>query len=75
MSPNGIHRRIDALEERGRQRRPPRSSEAQERMKRHLARLAAWRRGELSEEEAAAVEAETAAVQDRLAQQRGEGTS
>ena len=73
MSPNGIHRRIDALEERARQRRPPRSSEARERMKRHLARLAAWRRGRLSEGDALEVEAELAALGDRLARRRGEG--
>jgi hypothetical protein len=69
-----LGRRLEALE--GRmlwQRRPESStaSSARERMKAHLDRLAALRRGELSEEEAAEVEALNAAFRRRLAAIRG----
>jgi hypothetical protein len=48
-------------------------SDARRRMVEHLDRLAALRRGELGPEEAAEVEAYTAAVKGRFASRRGEG--
>jgi hypothetical protein len=42
-------------------------------MREHLGRVAALRRGELGPEEAAEVEAMSAAIKSRLAQIRGEG--
>ncbi|MDP9476683.1 MAG: hypothetical protein M3R38_13530 [Actinomycetota bacterium] len=64
-----IHRRLEALE--AHTPPPPHSSDARRRMTEHLRRLAALRRGELSEEEAAEVRATNAALQDRLASRRG----
>ncbi len=67
-----LRRRLEDLE-----RLPPRTprgpSEARRRMEEHLDRLAALRRGELSEEEAAEVEATDAAIESRMAAIRGEG--
>jgi hypothetical protein len=73
MSNNSIHRRVEALEGRVRLRQPERSTDARERMKAHLGRLASLRRGELSEEEAAEVEATNAAIKRRMREIRGEG--
>ena len=68
-----IARRIGALEGRRRQRQPERSTDARERMKAHLDRLAALRRGELSEVEAAKVEATNAAIERRMRELWWEG--
>jgi hypothetical protein len=68
-----IARRIGALEGRRRQRQPERSTDARERMKAHLDRLASLRRGKLGPEEAADVEATNAAVERRMREIRGEG--
>lgn len=66
-----IRRRLEML---GARTPPARSSgEARERMTAHLGRVARLRRGELSEQEAAEVEAESAAVERRIAEIRGEG--
>ncbi len=69
-----IRRRLETLEAR---RIPPvRSSdrsEARERMTAHLGRVARLRRGELSEEEAAEVEAESVAVKRWMDEIRGGG--
>ena len=73
MTKGGIDGRLARLE--ARTPTPTRSSDARRRMKRHLDRLAAWRRGELSDEEAAEVEAETAAIEDRVREIRGGGAS
>jgi hypothetical protein len=73
MGNNGISRRLEALEGRVRPRQPERSADARERMKAHLYRLASLRRGELSEEEAAKVEATNAAIKRRMKELRGEG--
>jgi hypothetical protein len=72
---NGIHRRVENLEGRVRpeQRHPERSTAARERLKDHLDQVAALRRGELSEEEAAAVMATHAAIERRMREIRGEG--
>ena len=75
MRPNA--RRIEALERRARERAPETSGrgEARERMREHLDRLVALRRGELSEEEEAEVRAVDAAIRRRMAEMRGEGGS
>jgi hypothetical protein len=49
------------------------SARARERMRKHLDDLARLKRGELGPEEAAEVEAYTAAVRRRFASRRGEG--
>jgi hypothetical protein len=80
---SAIHRRIEALEGLERRVRPERqpgsSTDAREQMKAHLAQVAALRRGELSPEEAAEVEAMNAALERererRMRQSRGEGAS
>jgi hypothetical protein len=51
----------------------PRQSDARRRMTEHLDRMARLKRGELGPEEAAEVEAATAAFEVRLAQVRGGG--
>ena len=73
MRPNA--RRIEALERRARERTPEPSgrSEARERMREHLGRLVALRRGGLSAEEEAEVRAVDAAIRRRMAEIRGEG--
>jgi hypothetical protein len=73
-----VRRRLESLEERAMQRQhvpeaKPRQSDARRHMREHLARVAALRRGELGPEEAAEVEAVSAAIRSRLAQIRGEG--
>jgi hypothetical protein len=73
-----VKRRVRSLEERAMSRRhvpeaEPHQSDARRRMREHLARVAALRRGELGPEEAAEVEAVNAAFKDRLARIRGEG--
>lgn len=70
-----LERRLEALEGRVPAPEPPSKSEARERMKAHLDRVAALRRGELDPEETAEVEALTADIMRRLAQHRGEGRS
>ena len=70
---SNVHKRLEDLEGRQRQASPRRSSDARRRMKEHLDRLAALRRGELGEEEAAEVEATNTAIERRIAQIRGEG--
>ena len=75
---NGLQRRLKSLEA-AKPVPPPRSSgqaaQARERMKEHLEGVAALRRGELDPEEAADVEAVSAALERRLAASRGEGGS
>lgn len=66
-------KRLEDLEARARQRPSVGPSGARRRMVGHLYRLAASRRGELSPDEAAEVEADNAAVRQRLASRRGEG--
>lgn len=66
-------RRLEELEARARQRPARHPSGARRRMMAHLYRLAAWRRGELGPEEAAEVEAESAAIERRRREIRGEG--
>ena len=70
-------RRIRDLERRAQERVPGASgrSEAMKRLVEHLGRLAASRRGELSEEEEAEVRATDAAIRRRMAEIRGEGGS
>ena len=73
-----MRRRLEALEERAMPRRhfpeaKPHQSDARRHMREHLGRVAALRRGELGPEEAAEVEAVSAAIKSRLAQIRGEG--
>ena len=71
-----LERRLEALEARtmpGRNAPEAKPSDARRRMVEHLDRLAALRRGELGPEEAAEVEAYTAAVKGRFASRRGEG--
>jgi hypothetical protein len=68
-----LRRRLEDLE-----RLPPRtprgpSAQARGRMREHLDRVAALRRGELGPEGAADVEATSAALERRLASGRGEG--
>jgi hypothetical protein len=73
-----VRRRLETLEERAMPRRHvpeaklPRS-DARRHMTEHLGQVAALRRGELGPEEAAEVEAVSAAFESRLAQIRGEG--
>ncbi|MDP9410793.1 MAG: hypothetical protein M3R38_10890 [Actinomycetota bacterium] len=69
MTGGSIRDRLKALEA----RTPPTPcpSDARRRMTEHLDRLAALRRGELSEEEAAEVRATNAALEERLASRRG----
>ena len=71
-----LDRRLEALEERAmpRQRVPEaKPSEGRRRMVEHLDQMAKLKRGELGPEEAAEVEALTAAVARRFASRRGEG--
>jgi hypothetical protein len=73
-----VRRRLELLEDRAmpRQQVPeakPHQSDARRHMREHLARVAALRRGELGPEEAAEVEAVSAAFKVRLARIRGEG--
>ena len=65
---SGLKRRLETLE--GRER-PPAPSAARGRMVGHLGRVAELRRGGLCPEEAAQVEAESAAVGRRLLEIRG----
>jgi N-acyl-D-aspartate/D-glutamate deacylase len=73
----GMRRRIDKLE--GLATPYEASTDARERMRAHLAQVAALRRGELSPEEAAEVEAMNAALERererRMRQSRGEVAS
>jgi len=70
---NGLERRLKSLEA-AKLVPPPRPpSRARERMREHLGRVAAMRRGELGPEQAADVEAVSAALERRLAASRGEG--
>ncbi len=72
MRPNA--RRIEALERRARERRPASGgAEIREYMSEQLSRLAAARRGELSDGEEAEVRAFWAAFERRVAETRGEG--
>jgi hypothetical protein len=73
-----VRRRIEVLEEQAKPRQhvpeaKPHQSDARRYMREHLARVAALRRGELGPEEAAEVEAVSAAFKRRLARIRGEG--
>jgi hypothetical protein len=73
-----VRRRLETLEEQAmpRQHVPeakPHQSDARRHMRAHLARVAALRRGELDPEQAAEVEAVSAAFKGRLARIRGEG--
>lgn len=68
-----INRRLEDLEESIRRSQLPPVSDARRRMVAHLDRLAAWRRGELGPEEAAEVGAESAAIERRRREIRGEG--
>jgi hypothetical protein len=73
MRPNT--RRIEALERRMQERSPgsPDRGEVRARMSEQLSRLAAARRGELSDGEEAEVRAFWAAFERRAAEARGEG--
>jgi hypothetical protein len=73
MRPNA--RRIEALERRMRERSSgsPARGEVREYLSEQLSRLAAARRGELSEGEEAEVRAFWAAFERRAAEARGEG--
>lgn len=73
MSTNRIRRRLEALEERPTALQPSGSSPARERMREHLDRLAAHRRGDMLEEERPAFEEAHAEVTQRLAEIRREG--
>jgi len=70
-----VRSRLEALEGRVqvRQRGQEGSPQARARMLEHLDRVAALRRGDLDPEEAAEVEAISAAVGSRLVSRRGEG--
>ena len=70
-----VRRRLEVLEDRMPLPKPPGRTEAQARMRAYLDQVARLRRGELSEEEEAEVEAESVAVERRLAEIRGEGGS
>lgn len=72
-----VHRRLEDLERRIRQHAGAsgRASEARSRVREHLDRLAAARRGELAEEEETEVWAVQAALRRRTAEVRGEGES
>ena len=67
--------RLRALEGRAQLRRrvAEGSPQSRARIAEHLERVAALRRGDLGPEEAARVEAMSAAVESRLASRRGEG--
>ena len=68
--------RLERLEREARGRAPEpsgHSEEAMERLREHLDRLAAARRGTLTEEEEAEVRAVDAAIWRRMAELRGEG--
>ncbi len=67
---SALERRLEALEARP---RPSAPSGARARMVAHLYRLAAWRRGALGPDEAATFEADSAAVECRRREIRGEG--
>ncbi len=69
-------RRLEALEARAmpsRDATDAKPSDARRRMVEHLDRLARLERGEFGPEEGAEVEAANAAIEDRLAELRGEG--
>jgi hypothetical protein len=71
-----LERRLEALEERAMPRLhvpEAKPSDVRRRMVEHLDRLAALRRGELGPEEAARVDAMSAAAESRFASRRGEG--
>jgi hypothetical protein len=70
-----VRSRLETLEGRAQLRRrlPEGSPHARARMVEHLGRVAALRRGDLGPEEAARVEAISAAVESRLASRRAEG--
>ncbi len=70
-----VRRRLEALEDRIPLPKPPDRTEARARMKAHLDQVARLRRGELSDQETAEVEAVSAAVERQLAEIRGEGRS
>ena len=74
MSTKGRLERLER-EARGRAQEYSGRSEARERMREHLGRLVAARRGTLTEEEEAEVRAVDAAIWRRIAELRGEGTS
>jgi hypothetical protein len=66
-----MRRRLEFLEGRARQKVAGNSTEARERMSEQLGWVAALRRGELGSEEAAEVEAVSAAIEKRLASRLG----
>jgi hypothetical protein len=73
-----VRRRLEALEGRAMPRQhiseaEPCHSDARRHLMEHLDRVAALRRGELGPEEAAEVEATTAAIRSRARWLRGEG--
>jgi hypothetical protein len=73
-----VRRRLELLEDRAMSRKQvpeakPHQSDARRHMTALLDRIAALRRGELGPEEAARVEAMSAAVESRFASRRGEG--
>ena len=70
-----VSRRLERLEGRAQLRRrvTEGSPQSRARMVEHLERVAALRRGDLGPEEAARVEAMSAAVEGRFASRRGEG--
>ncbi len=70
-----VRRRLEALEGSIPHPEPAGRQESRRRMQQHLDQVARLRRGELSYEEAAEVEAVGAAVERRLAEIRGEGRS
>lgn len=67
-----VRRRLEVLEGRIPPPKLPDRTEARARMKAHLDQVAKLRRGELSYEEAAEVEAVSADLKRRLAEHRGE---
>ena len=68
-----MYRRIAALEEQARRRRPPSRSAARERMKEHLNRISELRRGDATVENNDELAAMREAVRRR--RDRGEGAS
>jgi hypothetical protein len=73
-----VRRRIEVLEEQAKPRQHVpeaklHQSAARRHMREHVARVAELRRGELDPEQAAEVEAVSAAFKGRLARIRGEG--
>ncbi len=70
-----VRSRLEALEGRAqlRRRAPEGSPQARARIAEHLAQVAMLRRSDLGPEEAARVEAMSAAVESRFASRRGEG--